>query len=54
MNALIFIVMLIIPALAQMAVSINYSKYKQITNKQKLTGYDVARTILDKHDLKDM
>jgi hypothetical protein len=46
--------MLIIPALAQMAVSINYSKYKQITNKQKLTGYDVARTILDKHDLKDM
>lgn len=54
MNAIIFLLILIIPALAQMAVSLNYSKYKQVTNKQKLTGYDVARKILDKHDLKDM
>ena len=54
MNVIILVLILIIPALAQMMVSVNYNKYKQIANKQELTGYDVARSILDKHDLKDM
>ena len=54
MNGIILVLILIIPALAQMMVSVNYNKYKQIANKQELTGYDVARSILDKHDLKDM
>lgn len=54
MNALLFVLILIIPALAQMSVSMNYGKYKQIENEKKLTGYDVARMILDQNDLKDM
>lgn len=54
MNALIFLLILIIPAIAQMAVTVNYGKYKQIENEKNLTGYDVARKILDENDLKDM
>ena len=45
MNGIILVLILIIPALAQMMVSVNYNKYKQIANKQELTGYDVARSI---------
>ncbi len=54
MNALLFLLILIIPAIAQMLVSGSYSKYRQIENEKKLTGYDVARMILDQNDLKDM
>ena len=32
----------------------NYKKYKQITLKKKMTGYDVAREILDKHNLSNV
>lgn len=34
MNALIFLLILIIPAIAQMAVTVNYGKYKQIENEK--------------------
>lgn len=54
MNVLIFLLILIIPLIAQMAVTVNYGKYKQIENEKNLTGYDVARKILDQNDLKDM
>lgn len=37
-----------------MWVSASYSKYQKIENKKNLSGYDVARMILDKNDLKDM
>lgn len=46
--------MLIIPAIAQMGVTSNYNKYKNIENKKKITGFEVARKILDKNDLKDI
>jgi len=54
MDILIFILMLIIPAIAQMSVSVNYSRYKQIKNDANLTGFDVARKILDHNGLKEM
>lgn len=54
MDLIIFLAMLIIPALAQMSVSINYAKYKQIENDSNITGFDVARKILDKNGLNDM
>lgn len=53
MNSLLFLIILIIPAIAQFFVSTSYGKYKQINNEKKLTGYDVARKILDENDLKD-
>ncbi len=54
MNGIIFVLILIIPALASLAINISYGKYKQIENEKKLSGYDVARMILDHNDLKDM
>lgn len=50
----IFFLMLIIPAIAQAFVSLSYGKYKQIENKKKLTGFDVARQILDNNGLEDL
>lgn len=46
--------MLIIPAIAQYLVFSNYSKYKNIENEENISGFEVARKILDKNDLKDV
>lgn len=54
MESILFLTILIIPALAQISVSINYTKFKQLKNKKEITGYDVARQILDKNHLEDM
>ena len=40
--------------LAQIYIKITYSKYKNISNNKKVTGYDVARNILDSNGLKDI
>ena len=45
---------LIIPAIAQMQISMNYAKYKQVENSADLTGYEVARKILDENGLNDL
>lgn len=54
MDLIILILMLIIPAIAQVLVSTNYSRYKTQENEKKLSGFEVARQILDKNDLKDI
>lgn len=54
MDLVILIIMLIIPALAQARVSSNYSKYKNEENTKKMTGFDVARKILDKNGLESV
>ena len=54
MDLLIFILMLVIPAVAQSMVSSNYKKYKNIENKEEKSGFEVARKILDENDLKDI
>ena len=38
-------------ALTQMKVSSAYNKYSKVQNSRHLTGYDVAREILDQHGL---
>ncbi len=50
---LIFIPLIIVLA-AQALVSRTYEKYKLIKNKKGLTGYDIARKILDNHNLKEI
>ena len=45
---------LIITFLAQILIKITYNKYQKQENKKKLTGFDVARQILDKNGLKDI
>lgn len=50
----LFLLILVIPLIAQIYVSITYGKYKQIANNKKLTGYDVAKKILENNGLKDL
>lgn len=47
----LYILMFIIPAIAQFYVTSNYNKYKKIQSKCKLTGYDMAKKILDNNGL---
>lgn len=54
MDFIILIAMLIIPAIAEILVTMNYSKYKNIENEEKMSGFEVARKILDANGLKDV
>ncbi len=45
---------LIITVISQLLIKITYSKYQKQENKKRLTGFDVARQILDKNGLKDI
>lgn len=53
-STLLYLLILVIPLLAQANISSTYGKYKTIQNKRKLTGFDVARKILDDNGLNDM
>ena len=53
-NIGLYFLVLIIPLIAQLYVNSNYKKYKNIDNDKKMTGFEVARIILDKNGLKDM
>lgn len=48
---IIFLLMLIIPVYASIKVNLSYKKYLKIDNEKKLTGFDVARRILDENNL---
>ncbi len=54
MDLLIFLLMITIPAIAELLLTINYNKYKNIENDNNISGFEVARKILDKNDLKDI
>lgn len=54
MDLLILLAMLIVPAIAQMLVMSNYGTYRNIENKKGLSGFEVARKILDKNGLLDI
>lgn len=45
---------LTITIVAQISVKSSYNKYKKQSNSKNLTGFDVARKILDKNGLKDI
>ncbi len=54
MNLLIILGIIAIPLIAQVGISSNYSKYKRLENEKKLSGFEVARKILDKNGLEDV
>lgn len=54
MDLILLILILIIPAIAQIGISSNYSKYKQIKNERGLSGQEIARQILDANGLNDI
>lgn len=43
-----------ISLLAQIIVTSSYSKYKKVQNNKEITGFEVARKILDKNNLNDI
>lgn len=45
---------LIITGIAQAGISINYGKYKKVNAISRKSGREVARQILDKHNLRDI
>ena len=51
MDLMIVILMLVIPAIAQVLVTSNYSRYKALDNEKSLSGFEVARKILDSKGL---
>lgn len=50
----LLIIGFIISLAAQIYVNVSYKKYKNIENSEGLTGFDVARKILDENGLKDI
>ncbi len=54
MDLIILLIIISIPTIAQVKVSSNYRKYKEIKNYEKLSGFEVARKILDQNGLDDV
>lgn len=51
---LLLIIGFLITLIAQIKVTSSYSKYKQIENKKRISGFEVARKILDNFGLEDI
>lgn len=51
---ILILIGLLISLIAQAVVTSAYGKYKKILNNKDLTGFEVARTILDKNGLQDI
>ena len=49
--AIIFLCILLIPCILFTFINTVYNKYKDVDNKKKLSGFEVAREILDSHGL---
>lgn len=54
MDLLLYLLVLIIPLIAQINVSSTFAKYKQIANSKGMCGQEVARAILDANGLNDV
>ncbi len=54
LNYLIIFISILITTLSQIFISLAYSKYKKILNNKDLSGYDVARKILDSNNLNNV
>lgn len=50
----LYLLALIVPLIASININATYSKYKREGNGKKVTGFEVARKILDENGMKDM
>lgn len=53
-NIVLFLLALVLPLIASLNINMTYKKYKKVKNGKKLTGFDVARKILDENGLNNM
>lgn len=51
---IIYLLLLIVPAIASFNINNNYKKYKKVNLNKKLSGFEVARKILDENGLNDI
>lgn len=51
LNILLYMLVIVIPLIAQLTISLSYRKYKKIDNDNDLEGFEVARKILDANGL---
>ena len=54
MDLLLYLLVLLIPLIAQINVSSTFAKYKQVANSKGLCGQEVARAILDANGLNNV
>ena len=54
MDLLLYLLVLIIPLIAQINVSSTFAKYKQVANSKGMCGQEVARAILDANGLNNV
>ena len=54
LNILLMILILIIPIVAQIGIMRSYGKYKKVENSRNLSGFEVARKVLDANGLQDV
>ncbi len=54
MDMVFYIVIILIPIIAQINISTSYGKYKKLGNSKKISGFEVARKILDANGLDDI
>lgn len=54
MDIILYLLMILIPIIAQINITTTYNKYKKIGSVKKLSGFEVARRILDSNGLDDI
>ena len=50
----LYLLIIIIPLIAQINIGINYRRYKNVKNNKGISGFEVARKILDSNGLEDI
>ncbi len=50
----LYLLIIIIPLIAQINISINYRRYMNVKNNKGISGFEVARKILDSNGLEDI
>lgn len=54
LNTILYILIILIPIVAQIRITTSYGKYKKINNSKSLSGFEVARKILDANGLENV
>ena len=54
LNYILYFVIIGIPLIAQIRITSSYNKYKKVENSKKISGFEVARKILDANGLQDV
>lgn len=54
MDIILYLLMILIPIIAQINITTTYNRYKKVNSVKKLSGFEVARRILDSNGLDDI